>query len=348
MPPSLDIILVNRNSGRELLECLSSVRKADKNAFVLRRVCVVDDASTDQSAAGLSDLRLPLEIMRNSEHTGYGASCNRAARNSAADYILFLNTDCVLFADSLDKPLAYMEQARHAGVGIVGIQLLDAQGGVARSCAQFPTPVRMISTALGLDHLFPSLFPSHQMKRWNHLETREVDQVIGAFMLMRRVLFDRLGGYDERFFVYMEDLDLSLRMRRLGYTSVYLASAQAVHQGGGTARRARSESLFFALRSQIQYAFKHFGRVRGGVVAAVVLCLEPVARALLAASRQREGELQATAEAYRRLWTEMLWGRLSGGTCHSSGTRKRNRSATSDDSLMKTAVEVNISEGGNR
>src|SRR5438445_3597448 len=179
MLPSLDIILVNRNSGVELFGCLSSIVQTDQSAFRLNRVCVVDDASTDNSASGLGDIPLPLEILRNSEHTGYGASCNRGAENCTADYILFLNTDSTLLVDSLEKPIRYMEQTEQAQVGIVGIQLLNADGTVARSCAQFPTLGRMMATSLGLDNLFPSVFPSHQMKRWDHLNTCEVDQVIG-------------------------------------------------------------------------------------------------------------------------------------------------------------------------
>lgn len=311
MVPSLDIILVNRNSGNELAECLSSIVQADTTALVLRRVCVVDDASTDHSAAGLDKIRLPLEVIRNSTHTGYGASCNRAAEGGTADYILFLNTDSTLFADSLDKPIRYLEAPEHVGVGIVGIQLLDCAGAVSRSCARFTTFGQMISIALGLDRLFPARFSSHQMKEWDHLETRAVDQVIGAFMLVRRPVFEQLGGYDERFFVYREDLDLSLRMHQLGYSSVYIASAQAVHKGGGTYRKVRPESLFFALRSRIQYAFKHFGFLRGCIVAVVALFIEPITRCLWAVSRQEVDELEATVEAYLRLWIELFCGSLS-------------------------------------
>ena len=115
MLPSLDIILVNRNSGGELRKCLASVARAEKTAFWLRRVCVVDDASTDDSATGCGEIPLPLEIVRNPEPRDTEASCNRGAENSTADYILFLNTDTVLFADSLDLPIRYMEQAEQFG-----------------------------------------------------------------------------------------------------------------------------------------------------------------------------------------------------------------------------------------
>jgi len=349
MLPSLDIILVNRNSGGELRECLASVARANKTAFCLRRVCVVDDASTDDSATNCREIPLPLEIVRNPEHAGYGASCNRGTETSTADYILFLNTDSTLFADSLDLPLQYIEQVEQARVGIVGIQLLNAEGATSRSCACFPTFGRMISTALGLDRILPSLFPGHQMKQWDHLETRKVDQVMGAFMLVRRTLFQQLGGYDERFFVYMEDLDLSLRMRNLGYSSIYLASARAMHKGGNTARKVQAESLFFGLRSRIQYAFKHFGNLRGCIVAFFVLAMEPASRLVWAAGRGSGGELRALGEAYRRLWAEVLSGRLSRAIIH--GRLIGNRVSTgstgaSEAKLMEVTARAH-SERGN-
>jgi len=348
MIPSLDIILVNRNSGGELFDCLSSVSRAEHSAFILRRVCVVDDASTDNSAAGLAEIPLPLEIIRNSQHTGYGSSCNRGAENSTADYILFLNTDSSLLHDSLDQPVRYMEQAEHSGVGIVGIQLLNDKRAVARMCTRFPTAGRMISNVLGLDRIFPSLFPSHQMSRWDHLDTREVDHVMGAFMLLRRIVFEQVGGYDEQFFVYMEDLDLSLRIRGLGYSAMYLSSAQAFHTGGGTGRRVWSESFFFDLRSRIQYAFKHFGVLRGGVVLATVMFLEPVVRMLFASSQRRGDKLKAIAAAYGRLWVEALSGRLIRRIRRGELTGLRNRKRPWDGRLTNVPAGVSVhSERGN-
>jgi hypothetical protein len=312
---------------------------------------VVDDASTDNSANGLSELPLPLEIIRNSEHTGYGPSCNRGAENSTAEYILFLNTDSALLPDSLEKPIRYMEQPEHARVGIVGIQLLNDEGTVARMCTWFPTAGRMVSNVLGLDRVFPSFFQSHQMKRWDHLDTREVDHVMGAFMLVRRLVLEQVGGYDEQFFVYMEDLDLSLRIHRLGYSAIYLSSAQAFHTGGGTGRRVFSESFFFDLRSRIQYAFKHFGAVQGCLVSAVVLFIEPAVRILFAASQLKGDKIKAIAEAYVRLWRELFSGRLRSRIRRGELIRSRQpnwAASSNEDRLTDVAAGAGIrAEGGN-
>lgn len=302
MAPSLDIILVNRNSGHHLRECLASMAGAARTGVELRRVVVVDDVSTDDSLQGIDAMDLPLTCIRNPVRTGYGGSCNRGAAGSEADYLLFLNTDTRLREDSLTVPVRFLQAPENAGVAIVGIKLLGADGTASRSSARFPTLRRYFVIFLGLDRLFPSLFLSHQMKEWDHLSTREVDQVMGAFMMMRREVLDRLGGYDKRFFVYMEDLDLSLRARALGYQSVYLSTAAAIHLGGGTANRVKSESLFFLFRSRIQYGFKHFGTLRGLVLLLATVMLEPISRLVLAGWRGSLPDMRATLAAYLRLW----------------------------------------------
>jgi len=351
MKSSLDIVIVNRNSGQGLFECLSSISTTDKNDLVLRRVLVVDDGSTDGSARDINQMPLPLQIIRNEVHTGYGASCNRAAAQSTAEYILFLNTDTVLQRNSLTVPLHYMEQPEHARVGIVGIQLMDNEGVVSRSCSRFPTFGRMLRTSLGLDRISPSIFPSHQMTEWNHLDTREVDQVIGAFMLVRRSVFERLGGYDERFFVYMEDLDFTVRMRRIGYTSVYLSSAEAFHEGGATFRRVKAESLFFRFRSGIQYAFKHFGTLRGFAVLIFTVALEPIPRLTFAVWRNSWGDVKATARAYVLLWKELMSLSLlrrerRGDSAHGGAFKQGPRSVanTADEVTASAAIQAGESK----
>jgi len=298
---SLDIIIVNWNAGTQLEECLYSIRLAARNGFELLRVVVVDNASSDGSASPLEARELPLTVLRNDTNRGFAAACNQGAQGSQASYVLFLNPDCTLFQDSLDKPIHYLEQPEHAGVGIAGIQLLHPEGGVSRSCARFPTPGHLISAALGLVHLSPLHFPDHRMTNWNHLGTRQVDHVIGAFMLIRRPLFEQLGGYDERFFVYLEDLDLSLRTAELGFTSVYLASAAALHQGGGCSDQAKAMRLFYSLRSRIIYCRKHFAWAPAAGLMAATLLLEPFSRLAYATTRGGVREIGETVKAYAML-----------------------------------------------
>lgn len=302
---SIDIVIVNWNAGKQLYDCLKSITVANRNSFKLNRVVVVDNASTDGSADGLEDLGLPLVLIQNNENRGFAAACNQGARESKADYLLFLNPDTRLFENSLTKPINFMEQEENRNVGIVGIQLVDENGQVSRTCARFPTPGNFFAKMLGLDRLFPRFFPSHFMNDWDHGLTRKVDHVIGAFFLIRRRVFESLGGFDERFFVYLEDLDLSFRAYKSGWKTVYLTDARAYHKGGGTSEQVRATRLFYSLRSRIQYGYKHFGWLSATLLLLGTLFLEPLSRLALAVGRGSFKQVTETLSGFIRLWANL-------------------------------------------
>jgi len=140
------------------------------------------------------------------------------------------------------------------------------------------------------------------MAEWDHGQTRYVDHVIGAFYLVRRETFNALGGFDERFFVYLEDLDFSLRARQAGWFSVYLVDARAFHAGGGTSRQVKASRLFYSLRSRLLYAFKHFNALAATAVLIATLVMEPLSRSALALARRSRPALNETWAAYGMLW----------------------------------------------
>lgn len=313
---TLDIVIVNWNGGTRLLDCLRSIESAC-DGVALNRVVVVDNASRDGSADRLDAGALPLAILRNQENRGFAAACNQGARGSEADYLLFLNPDTRLSRKSLGAPLAFMEEPENGRVGILGIQLVDDRGQVSRSCARFPTPGLFWNRLSGLDQLFPRHISSYFMSDWPHDESREVDHVIGAYFLVRRPVFDALGGFDEHFFVYLEDMDFSLRARRAGWRSYYLADVQAWHRGGGTSEQAKAARLFYSLRSRILYGHKHFRRGWALGLAFATLWLEPFPRLARAAVRVSGREVVETLHGYLMLWREMaellLGPRVRGG-----------------------------------
>ena len=297
--PSIHVVIVNWNSGAQLRECLSSFAAAAGDAVTLARVTVVDNASTDGSCEGLPD-SLPLTLVRNDVNLGFAMACNQGAAGATADFLLFLNPDTRLMPGSLALPARYLGSPHHEAVGIVGIQLVDAAGHVARNTARTPTASSMIGNSLGLDRVLPAWFPPHFVTEWPHDDTRVVDQVMGAFFFVRRAVFEQLGGFDERFFVYYEDLDFAQRARARGWSSVYLASARAFHRGQGTTHAATERRTFYFCRSKLLYARKFLPPGRALAVTAVTLLLEPVAR-LVAAPRAAGGTLRAFARLWKAL-----------------------------------------------
>ena len=256
----LDIVIVNWNTGPQLQECLQSISLAN-SASVLRlcQCVVVDNASVDGSADGLKDLPLPLTMARNHENKGFAYACNQGAKHGAAEYLLFLNPDIKLFPDSLTKALLFLQKAQNRQVGILSIQLVDHNGFVQRNVSRFPTPKSLFDQMLGLDRLWLHRFPSHFMTDWDHRESREVDQITGAFYLVRRKVYEELRGFDERFFMYFEDLDFAYRAKQAGWKSYYLTDAQAFHYGGGASYQVKAKRLFYVLNSRVIYIAKHFG-----------------------------------------------------------------------------------------
>lgn len=296
--PSVHVIIVNWNSGRQLGDCLSSLSAGQAENLAVS-VTVVDNASSDGSLDGITAM-VPLVVIRNAENRGFGAACNQAAAGSDSDFLLFLNPDTRLMPGSLAGPVEYLRAEGHEAVGIVGIQLLDESGEVARNTARAPTAWSMVGNSVGLDRLLPSVFPPHFNSAWAHDDTRAVDQVMGAFFFVRRRVFQTLDGFDERFFVYYEDLDFAMRARARGWQSLYLASAQAFHRGQGTTAGATARRTFYFCRSRILYARKHFGVAGAAAVMVATLLFEPIAR--LAA---RPAAAASTLQAFAALWRDL-------------------------------------------
>ena len=140
------------------------------------------------------------------------------------------------------------------------------------------------------------------MEDWSHLESKEVDHVIGAYYFVRRELFEKLGGLDERFFVYLEDLDFSIRAKKAGFASYYLASTTAFHKGGGSSEQVKSARLFYSLRSRLLYAFKHFGFFSASLVLFATLLVEPITRVVFGFSQRSLAAVSETLSAYWQLW----------------------------------------------
>jgi len=301
----LDIIVVNWNSREQLRECLETIPAACRDSFILSRVVVVDNGSMDGSADGLQNIPIPLTLVRNRENRGYIAASNQGARGSQADYLLFLNPDTRLFENSLATPLAFMERPENQNVGAASIQLVDEQGQVFRGCSRHPAARTILAATLGLDRLMPRWFQPQYMIEWDHNTNRQVDQPSGAFFLVRRPLFEALGGFDERFFVYFEDYDFSLRAKQAGWVAFHVAEAKVFHKGSGTLERVKGIRLFYLLRSRLHYAYKHFGWWSATAVLLATLFVEPFTRLVLAIV-QRSGEnVLATFGGMFRLYIDL-------------------------------------------
>lgn len=301
MPTEVSIVVVNWNSGHLLRACMDSIASQHAAGSIAIEVVVVDNGSVDQSLV-LPRYPFELTVLRNGCNHGFARACNEGAAKANCPFILFFNPDCVLGAGSIEAGVTTLRQAQD--VGVVGVALSDDSGRIARSCHHFPSVRHFAGRITGLARFFPRVFES-AMRDWPHDQDRDVDHVIGAFYMIRAELFRTLGGFDERFFVYLEDLDLSLRVRCAGYRVRFLAQPSSYHKGGGTSEKAKAARLFFATRSRIIYAFKHFSLAAAWGHLAATLVLEPMCRIGELLLRRRFAEISEVVQAFQLLLRDL-------------------------------------------
>jgi N-acetylglucosaminyl-diphospho-decaprenol L-rhamnosyltransferase len=301
---NLDIVIVNWNSKHQLLECLETVEKAHQR-YRITNVIVIDNASNDGSVDHLEKLTLPLHLVRNSRNNGFSAACNQGASLSKAEFVLFLNPDTKISEESLRLPIQFMindGNQRLPKIGICGVRLVDDLGITSPSCSRFPNPLRILATMLGLRLLFPTIIKKELMSDWDHTTSKVVDQIKGAFFLVNRNLFNSLSGFDERFFVYYEEVDFSYRAKAAGWDSFFLSTTQIYHRGCGTTDSIKGKALFYFLRSRILYIRKHFSFTENFIHIVGTLTIEFIARIIRAFLRGSFIEIAGTFEAYRYLY----------------------------------------------
>ena len=270
----LDIVIVNWNSGGFLERCIKSVYTCSiVHSF---NIIVVDNGSIDGSMKNIpvADREILVECKINH---GFAKACNLGASKSHGEYILFLNPDTVVLPDSIER--ATMLLAGNSDIGIVGVRQLSDNGDLLHSCSRFLRLRYLLNDLFGLTRLFPSRIKhSTIMFEWDHSRSSIVDQVMGSFMLMRRRDFEMVGGFDERFFVYFEEMDLAKRFLEAGLKSYYLNDVSIYHYGGGSSEKVKDKRLFYNLSSRVLYARKHLSRIEYSLIILTTLTVEPFAR----------------------------------------------------------------------
>ncbi|KOG29408.1 glycosyltransferase family 2 protein [Streptomyces resistomycificus] len=297
--PAVDVVIVNWNAGRHLGDCLRSVVRADRSELEVARIVVVDNASGDDSLQGLSAADIPLDVVRNPRNRGFAVACNQGAARCDSDLLLFLNPDTELYPDSLAVVARVLRSPPEDHIGIFGGLMVDERGNPQISCSRFPTLRVYLGKMTGLDRVAPALFPSHHVRPRELTGSGPVDQVIGAFFLVRRPVFEELHGFDERYFLYLEDVDFAWRARRAGWLSYYVEQARVHHAGQVSSSQLGPWRHYLLMCSRSTYAFRHWTRPRAWALMALTVSVEPAARLAAAVLRGRWAELGATLAVYR-------------------------------------------------
>ncbi len=309
--PALTIIVVSYNTREMTLACLRSVFRETRTAFEL---IVLDNASDDGSAEAIrAEFGDRVELMASTENLGFAAGNNRAAETARGEYLLLLNPDTVVLDGAIDRLLEFARKQPEAGIW--GGRTLFGDGSLnPASCWSRQTLRSLIFQAMGLSSLFrrSSLFNPEGMGGWNREGIRAVDIVSGCFLLIRRELWETLGGFRDIFFMYGEEADLCLRARALGVRPMVTSAATIIHHGGAS-EKARAGKLVRLLRAKtllIRFHFPAAGKWAG----VRLLYLWPASRyfahsVLAALGRSASGEA-------RKEWAEVLRHKHEWFACH--------------------------------
>ncbi|EFO2592299.1 glycosyltransferase family 2 protein, partial [Escherichia coli] len=301
---AIGIVIVNWNAGEQLKNCLCSI--IQYHSDVVDKVIIIDNNSSDNSIENILMLEteaFDIIIIRENENLGFGKACNIASQKVTSKYILFLNPDAQIYSGTLKQVVGCMEA--YDDIGICGIKLIDSFGNIQRHCTVQPKLKHYFNHATGLSTISSRLFPYIFLKNFNYDSDGDVPHTIGAFYCIRNNLFKELNGFDELFFVYLEDLDLSRRVMQKGYRIRYLASASAYHRGGGTSEKVKALRLFYSLRSRILFGFKHFSLLQAYILVFLTLCVEFITRSLRCLIHFSLSDFHNTCEAYKILIKEL-------------------------------------------
>ena len=216
------------------------------------QIIVVDNHSSDDSLQILRQFS-SVHILANEENVGYGSAANQAIEVCSTPYILLLNVDVVPHPQSLQILEEYLES--HPEVAIAAPQLLFPDGKLQSSLRKFPSPFSLALYLSYLDRIIPSRY---RLPLEEHHQLREVDQPMGAALMIRKSALEEVGVFDPQFFLYMEEVDLCYRIRQKGFKIIYLPEAKMTHLAGGSSAQAweRSQRNFFD--STFRYFRKHF------------------------------------------------------------------------------------------
>lgn len=227
----LSIIIVNYNSLLLLKPCLESVQQAIEKLSA--EIIVVDNNSTDGSREFLEKKHL-LSIFNN-QNIGFAKACNLGFHQSSGKYVLFLNPDTVISKNCFQKCISFFES--HHDAGAVGVRMTDENGKFLKESKRgFPSPATSFYKLFGLSFLFPhsKIFANYYLGHLPDMENNPVDVLSGAFMMIGKEVLEKTGPFDESFFMYGEDIDLSYRMVQAGYKNYYLGEITITHKKGGS------------------------------------------------------------------------------------------------------------------
>jgi GT2 family glycosyltransferase len=275
----LSVIIVNYNVQYFLEQCLLSVNKATQS--ISSEIFVVDNNSSDGSVEMVREKFPAVKLIANKDNPGFSKANNQAILQATGEYVLILNPDTVVAEDTFEICICFMKN--HADAGALGVKMVDGKGVfLPESKRALPTPEVAFYKTFGLAALFPNSkkFGRYHLGFLSKDENHEVEILSGAFMFFRKSVLDTIGCFDETFFMYGEDVDLSYRVIKAGFKNYYMADTTILHYKGESTKKGSLNYVKVFYQAMIIFARKHFAANRASAFS-LLINMAVVFRAIL-------------------------------------------------------------------
>ena len=256
-PFELSVIIVNYNAKGLLHKCLKAIFEDKSRKQV--EVFLIDNASFDKSAEMVKENFPQVKMVANQKNLGFARGANQGIKLSQGKYVFLLNPDAYVKADQMDKMIDFMEENKE--IGVCGPMMTDEQGNLQYSCRRFPSYLTSICSSQSLlFRCFPRnpLSRNYLLTKDSHREQMEVDWVSGSALLARKDVLDKIGGLDEKFFMYVEDVDLCYRVKKAGWKVFYFPNAKVQHLIGSSTKKEKPKMIIQHHKSIYYFYQKHY------------------------------------------------------------------------------------------
>ncbi len=261
---NISVIIVNYNVKHFLEQCLFSVQAALKN--LQGEIIVIDNASSDNSIDYLQPKFPLVNFIANKENAGFGKACNQGFKISSGEFILFLNPDTLVPENCFEKCISFFKTQTDAGA--LGVKMVDGSGKFLKESKRaFPSLSTSVFKILGLADLFPhsKVFARYYLGHLDSTQNHEVDVLAGAFMMIKRKVLEITGGFDEAFFMYGEDIDLSYRIQKTAspetgkrFKNYYFAQTEIIHFKGESTKKGSLNYIKLFYGAMSIFVNKHY------------------------------------------------------------------------------------------
>ncbi len=291
--PKVSVLIVSYNVKQYIIHCIDSINKSDYAGQI--EIIVVDNNSFDGSLDEIKSKMKSVICIQNDVNVGFGKAINQTARIASGEYYLILNPDTIIEESTISTFINYLEKDNT--IGMIGPKIVNSDGSLQKgSKRSFPTISVALPKLIGLDKLFPNSkwAGRYNLNYLNPDEIHKVDAISGSCMFIRSELFNKIGGFDEQFFMYGEDLDLCYQVHKLGFEVHYLPTTQIMHYQGESVKSAPYDSLNAFYQAMILFSEKHFSKSRS-ILSKLVIRLGIYFRKLISIINEKRSQIISVA-----------------------------------------------------